>query len=223
MKTIKTRIKEYLLKKNYAVTSYNKKLEDFKLVKQILNRSQLTGNEAHQILTTVRNICNKKSGNLAEVGVFKGGTAKLICESKKSNQLYLFDTFEGLPKPSNQDTPNKFKESQFNETSEEEVSNYLKDYHNITILKGMFPKSIPQYLYEKEFIFVHLDVDLYQSTFDCLEFFYPRMEKGGIIISHDYFHENKGVRDAFKEYFKDKPETIIELPESQCLVVKEGI
>src|ERR1035437_2891958 len=38
-------------------------------------------------------------GDIAEVGVFRGGSAKLICEVKGSARLHLFDTFEGMPEP----------------------------------------------------------------------------------------------------------------------------
>ena len=46
------------------------------------------------------------------------------------------------------------------------------------------------------------------------------MQKGGIILSHDYSHL-EGVRKAFDEFFKNKPEKILELPMTQCMVIKE--
>ncbi|MCP4540392.1 MAG: hypothetical protein GY832_24910 [Chloroflexi bacterium] len=66
----------------------------------------------------------------------------------------------------------------------------LSSYH-----PGLFPKT-GAFVSEKEFSFVYLDVDVYQSTKESLEFFYPRMTKGGIILSHDY--QYPGVRQAFK-------------------------
>jgi len=72
----------------------------------------------------------------------------------------------------------------------------------------------------KKFAFVHLDVDLYQSTQDCLEWFYPRMSRGGVIVSHDYLSATQGVKRVFDEFFADKPEPILELSGSQCLVIK---
>jgi len=44
------------------------------------------------------------------------------------------------------------------------------------------------------------------------------MNIGGMIISHDY--PFKWVRDAFEEFFKDKPEPIILITRSQCLIIK---
>jgi O-methyltransferase len=66
---------------------------------------------------------------------------------------------------------------------------------------------------------VHLDADLYESTMAGLEFFYPRMPPGAILICHDYL-SSEGVNAAFGEFFADKPEPVIELTGYQCLVVK---
>jgi O-methyltransferase len=69
------------------------------------------------------------------------------------------------------------------------------------------------------FSFVHLDVDLYKSTYEALDFFYPRMTAGGILISHDYV-SSQGVTQSFADFFKDKPETPIELIGYQAMFVK---
>jgi len=47
------------------------------------------------------------------------------------------------------------------------------------------------------------------------------MNKGGVIISHDYFG-SPVVKKAFDDFFKDKPEPIIEMSGTQCLIVKTG-
>jgi O-methyltransferase len=65
---------------------------------------------------------------------------------------------------------------------------------------------------------VHLDVDLYASTRAGLEFFYPRMIPGGIIITHDY-STLPGVAQAFSEFLPKNGRAIIELPTTQAMVV----
>jgi len=153
-------------------------------------------------------------GAYAEVGVFKGTTAKAICEGKEERDLYLFDTFEGLPEIGEVDR--KFKTKMFR-SNEQRVREKLAKYPNVHICKGMFPATGSS-VQGKKFAFVHLDTDIYQSTKDCLEFFYGRMSKGGIIISHDYHAQ--GVRKAFDEFFRGKPERVIQLPMSQCMITK---
>ena len=69
--------------------------------------------------------------------------------------------------------------------------------------------------------FVHLDLDIYQSTLDALGFFYPRLTKGGILISHDYRRLSApGVKKAFQEFFANKVEPVVLLWDTQCLIVK---
>lgn len=172
-------------------------------------------NEAYQIFMAVKRT-EKVKGDIAEVGAYKGGSAKLICEVKGNKPLHLFDTFEGIPKVDEIDTP-QFYKGQY-AASVEAVKNYLKKYKKVYFYKGVFPATVAP-IKDKRFSFVHFDVDTYESTINCLKFFYSRMSKGGIIISHDYFYV-PGVRRAFDEFFKDKSEPIIEMSGSQCLVVK---
>lgn len=159
-------------------------------------------------------------GEMAEVGVYQGGSAKLICEAKGDKKLYLFDTFEGLPAVSDKDIHfgiKFWKTNQFGDTSVESVKNYLSAYRNVYFYQGKFPDTAEP-VKNSKFSFVHLDVDLYKSTIDCLMFFYPRLVRGGIIISHDYHTE--GVQMAFKEFFNKKSVPITELAGTQCMVVK---
>ena len=53
--------------------------------------------EAYYIFMAVKRT-QKVPGDIAEVGVYKGGSAKIICSAKGDKSLHLFDTFEGLPK-----------------------------------------------------------------------------------------------------------------------------
>ncbi len=163
---------------------------------------------------------SKLDGDMAEVGVYQGGSAKLIGEAKGNKTLHLFDTFTGLPSLSDVDMHfgiNFWKENDFNNTSQDKVTKYLSKYNDIKIYPGKFPDT-SEPVTNSKFSFVHLDVDLYQSTLDSLIFFYPRLIQGGIIITHDY--HSSGVNKAFKEYFESKQIPIIELTGSQCMIVK---
>lgn len=172
-------------------------------------------NEAYSIYMAVAKT-KKISGEIAEVGVYRGGSAKLICEAKGEKSLHLFDTFEGIPKIDSIDS-SSFYAGQY-AASIEDVQNFLKNYEKVYFYKGMFPATSSP-IKDKKFCFVHLDVDTHESTLNCLKFFYPRMMQGGIIISHDYINSD-GVRRAFDEFFEDKIEPIIELSGSQCLISK---
>ena len=200
------------------ISFINSEKKTFSIVFKIKSETNmvLTLNEASQILASVRDT-TKIPGDVAEVGVYMGGSAKLICEAKGNRQLHLFDTFEGLPEVSETRDSTRFHKNQYSCTLER-VEKLLSKYTNVVFYKGMFP-STAKPVSDIRFSFVHLDVDLYESTKSCLEFFYPRMNKGGVIISHDYIC-SKGVKTAFQEYFKNKPEPVLELADSQCLIMK---
>lgn len=187
------------------------------LIMQIRSETKIliANNEAYSIFMTVERT-KKIEGAIAEVGVYRGGSAKLICEAKGDRPLYLFDTFEGIPVVNGIDEP-YFHEGQF-AASLEEVESYLKGYENVYLYKGLFPASAKS-VDNQRFSFINLDVDTYESTRDSLQYFYSRMNKGGVIISHDYLYA-AGVRKAVDEFFEDKPEAILELTGTQCLIVK---
>lgn len=166
------------------------------------------------VVHSLAGACRAIPGDYAEVGVFRGTSAKIISEAKGDKNLFLFDTFEGLPLPGKEDE--RFTAHQFAE-SFLAVKNRLQAYENVFITPGIFPAS-GAHLRNHHFAFVHLDVDLYTSTRESLEFFYPRMNPGGIILSHDYA-QAEGVRHAFDEFFASRPERVVRLPMSQCMVV----
>jgi hypothetical protein len=154
-------------------------------------------------------------GDYAEVGVYRGATAKLMCDAKGEKDIHLFDTFAGLPVSEAIDI--RFHRSMFS-AQEEAVRKRLVKYEKVHIYPGVFPGTASA-IRDKQFSFVHIDVDIYQSTKDCLEFFYSRMSPCGIIISHDY-PSSAGVTKAFEEFFADKKEKVVNLPMSQCMVIK---
>jgi O-methyltransferase len=159
-------------------------------------------------------------GEAAEIGVYKGGTAKLLANvfEEKDKTLYLFDTFEGMPETD----PEKDMHSKgdFDDTSFEYVRDFLKDSKNIEIHKGFFPDTAEP-IKNTTFCFVHIDVDIYKSVMDCCDFFYPRLAKGGIMIFDDYgFLSCPGAKTAVDEFFQDKPEFSCYLPTGQSFVVK---
>jgi O-methyltransferase len=163
----------------------------------------------------------KLPGDLAEVGVFRGGSAKLIASLKGDRTLHLFDTFEGMPEV--RADLDHHRAGDFADTSLEAVQRYLSAFRGVSFNKGFFPESARELAKTPtRFSFVHLDVDIYESTKAGLAFFYPRMVTGGVIISHDYRSRHcPGVKQAFTEFFVDKPELVVELWKTQCLVVKQ--
>lgn len=204
--------------------------------RRILNtRNRHNGNsqsieELYSIYSSIKAV-QKVEGSVAEVGVYRGATARFICEIKGDKHLYLFDTFEGMPDLKINPDFDTWEKGTHSHIRYEDVLDYLKDYANVTAIRGIFPESAFRFpahdFANMTFSFVHLDVDLYQSTLDALDFFYPKMAVGGRIISHNYNlidapgGNTPGVKKAFLEYFKGREHLIVEIADTQCLVVKD--
>jgi len=167
---------------------------------------------------------NNIPGDLAELGVYKGETAKLIHHLIPDRNLYLFDSFSGLPKQvirEDCDGTVRPQTVKFDNTTPDEVLAYINGNKLITIKEGIFPETATG-LEERTFAFVHVDADLYQSTLDALQFFYPRLSPGGMILLHDYNHNWEGVEKAINEFSETIPEGIAELPDmyGSALLIK---
>jgi O-methyltransferase len=178
------------------------------------SESLLTGNEAF-FLYSVAHAQSIFDCAMAEVGVFQGSSARIICEAKRQRPLHLFDTFSGLPQPGEKDK-RLLKRGQYS-GSLATVTNLLRAYSGVHLHPGEFPGSATG-LEDMRFGFVHLDVDLYASTLSSLEFFYPRMAPGGVILTHDY-STLPGVAQAFTDFLVAKPSALIELPTTQAMIV----
>ena len=147
----------------------------------------------------------KLEGDIVEFGCFVGNTAKLIT-SITTKQIYVYDSFEGLPE-SFEGHPGEMKV-----TSEALIQNFNNDNIRLPIIyKGWFNEIKPEQIPNK-ISFAHLDGDLYDSTIQPLNLIYNNIVPGGVILIDDYGADCwYGVKKAAEEFFADKPETIVEL------------
>ncbi|PWG04349.1 TylF/MycF/NovP-related O-methyltransferase [Polaribacter aquimarinus] len=138
---------------------------------------------------------NKIEGDFFEAGVWKGGASIYLnalniafCDGKKN--IWLADSFEGLPKPTlPQDVDFDF--TQYNELSIplKQVIQNFKNYNlltnNVFFLKGWFKDTLPNATVSNISL-LRLDGDLYESTMDILNNLYDKVVSGGYIVVDDY-------------------------------------
>jgi O-methyltransferase len=161
-------------------------------------------------------------GDFVEFGVFRGGTALLAAEAlREANDdraLHLFDSFAGMPQTS---TGEAFDAGDFDRTSEEAVRALIvPSGANVTFHVGFIPDTF-EGTDIAALAFAHVDVDLYQSVIDCVEYAYPRLVPGGIMIFDDYgFPSCSRSREAVDQVFASMREEPIYLPTGQALVIK---
>ena len=176
------------------------------------------------LLRTV--IENEIQGEIAELGVFRGETARLIHNYCPERILNLFDTFEGFSlkdlSKENEQIRNSKAVNDFKDTSIDSVISFINPKNsNVRVFKGYFPESVSKKLEQTIFSFVHLDADLFEPTRNGLEFFYPRVSPGGIILIHDY-NAWPGCRKAVDGFFCSKKEIPIAMPDKSgsAIVIK---
>lgn len=157
-------------------------------------------------------------GAMAELGVFKGELSAFLAGVEPRRVLHLFDTFAGFPESALEREADS--DARFRDTSEEAVRARIGDCTNVRFHVGAFPHTSGPVLGER-FAFVMLDMDMYKPTLAGLEVFYPRMSSGGYVFLHDYNspESERAVSRATREFLKDKPERLVEIPDAKGSVL----
>ncbi len=150
-------------------------------------------------------------GQCAEAGVFQGDFAACINELFPNRKLHLFDTFTGFDvKDVEKEDKSNVSVGDYCNTSEMIVMNKMPFPESVIIHKGYFPETA--YGITGKFIFVNLDLDLYQPTIEGLRLFQDKMESNGIILVHDYFANNfDGPKRAVDEFLMEEREKRLQI------------
>jgi O-methyltransferase len=159
------------------------------------------------------------SGDMAECGVRFGRTAHLMLTAAPGKHLYGFDSFQGLPQPKEHDG---FGWAPGELASAETIAERNLEQHRgrYSLYKGWIPDRFKE-VADKRFSFVHVDVDLYRPTLDSLEFFWPLLNHGGILLCDDYGSKRcPGARKALDEFAASVGQQAAELTTMQAFLVK---
>jgi hypothetical protein len=172
----------------------------------------------YQLLRLTENV----PGDTAECGVYLGASSYLICSfvarSSSAKMHHMFDSFEGLSAPSQLDGTHWHENDlqiEFGETAKR-----LSRFNNTYYYKGWIPDRFAE-IADRQFSFLHIDVDLFEPTRDSIAFFYPRMNAGAVILCDDYGQSTcPGATKAMDEYLQDKPEKMIMLSDGGGFLIK---
>jgi hypothetical protein len=172
---------------------------------------------------------------IVECGVYRGfsglATALLMRAITASGaalrELWLVDSYSGLSESVQHDwitwqnqTGPTTRKGHF-ATDLATVEQHFTELPSVKFGKGWIPKVF-ELLPAGEWSFVHIDVDLYEPTRDCLEYFYPRLEKGGVIINDDFDSALfPGAGKAWREFFKNKNKGYAILDTGQAVFVNK--
>ncbi|MEE4360820.1 MAG: TylF/MycF/NovP-related O-methyltransferase [Pseudomonadales bacterium] len=165
-------------------------------------------------------------GDTAECGVRFGKSSFFLLNAFQQPERlhHIFDSFSGLSEVSDEDVAiDGVKAWTAGEIAADEqvCRDKLAAYGNCRFYRGWIPERFPE-IADRTFALVHVDVDLYEPTRDALEFFWPRLSPGGVIVSDDYgFATCPGVTRAFDEFFADRGEKPLPIPSGQVVVWKD--
>ncbi len=162
-------------------------------------------------LATLELLCRRLGdipGAAAELGVYKGFFARCINQLLPERKLYLFDSFAGF---SPEACASESFQAAHENTSVEKVLAMMPHPEQITVKPGFFPGSLDGL--EERFCLVSLDVDFAAATLEGLRYFWPRLEKGGYLMLHDWGSPKlPGVSEALKAYEREIGESIPGVP-----------
>jgi len=170
---------------------------------------------------------NDIDGDWVECGVWRGGSsilAKMMFEHLESNkEVWLFDTFEGMTKPTNEDVHIAFQQPaqiKYEQTLNEDhsdwcyasledvklnISNSRVDESGMHLIKGDVCETLYTTQLPKKISILRLDTDWYESSKTEMSVLYPKLSINGVLILDDYGHWS-GAKKAVDEYFqKYKP------------------
>jgi len=146
-------------------------------------------------------------GDFIELGVYKGNSAKLLATlgRRHKRHIYLFDTFAGFD-PRDLRGVDRGQSALFADTSLSAVREFVGT-DGVTYIPGFFPESISKIALPETIAIAHIDCDLYEPMKAGLEWFYPRLSPGGILLLHDYSSGIfEGAKLAIDEFFASRPE-----------------
>lgn len=232
------------LKKSNHLKELSKK--EKQNVKKILNLTMVSNDNLIFLVSAINYVKkNKIKGDYVETGIWRGGLSilsYLTFKNKTSEKMkfFLFDTFEGMPKPSKYDKKinknlsqvfDKWKKKTktlegWNFSSINEVQNNIikfcgkKSLDNFKFIKGKventlkIKKNLP-----KKICLLRLDTDFYNSTKSELDNLFKLVSKGGIIIFDDYSNW-LGSKKAIDEFLKNKKYLLCKIDKNSRFIIK---
>ncbi len=182
----------------------------------------------YELCKLIGQVAKLHEGNLIEIGVWRGGTGVLIAQEAMNygikDKVYLCDTFKGTVKAGKNDSV--YKNGKHSNTSKEIVENLINrmDLNNIEILEGVFPEDTGSKVEKLKFRFVHIDVDVYQSAKDIINWIWDKIVPCGIIVYDDYGSRFcDGITKYVNEQINCKDRIIIHNLNGHAVVVKLNI
>lgn len=216
------------------------------IAEAVRHHTKTTPERLDALVQSIRHIvAHNIPGDIVECGVWRGGSMMAVAKTllalnDTSRTLYLFDTFEGMPEPTEHDVSQsgasaltKFARRARNNQSSDWCFASLQDVQagmastgypadKVRFVKGMVEDTLPAQAPERVAV-LRLDTDWYESTRHELEQLYPRLAEGGMLIVDDYA-DWLGAKKAVDEYLAEHSPALFlhRIDDSARMAVKSG-
>lgn len=164
-------------------------------------------------------------GALIEIGAWRGGTGALIGAQAVrcgiAEPVYLCDTFTGVVKAGPMDSA--YEGGEHSDTTLHTVQELLRkmSLRNVKILSGIFPDETGSEIADNEVRFCHIDVDVYLSARDIVDWVWQRMVRGGIIVFDDYgFYSCDGITKYVESHMNTSDRLFMHNLNGHAVVIK---
>ncbi len=179
-------------------------------------------------------------GGVIECGCWRGLSSFLVCEYlRRENSAFqgdgftIVDSFEGLSEPGVEDSIEQdivrggkdrkgkpFKESGAYAASMDHVREVLGEFSGVEFVRGWIPQVLAT-LPERNYRFVHVDLDLYTPILEAFRYFHPRLVRGGIMVCDDYGSLFwPGAKKAVEEFGAESGARLLASVTGQAIVIK---
>jgi O-methyltransferase len=172
--------------------------------------------------------CKNIEGDFVECGTNKGGFARAIVEyldfGKMDKRFYLLDTFEGLADELLTDAEKKAGRSEHFKKEYldcyAQVQQTFAPFSNVRLVRGKVPATLGEVPSER-IAFASIDMNSIVPEIEALNYFWPKLSKGGMIVLDDYAYVTCDLQyDAHNKWAEEKGVKILSLPTGQGLIVK---
>jgi O-methyltransferase len=174
----------------------------------------------------VEQVAKLESGHIIEIGVWRGGTGALMATQARNcgikDRVFLCDTFTGVVKAGPRDAV--YKGGEHADTSRQVVEELIlarMELDNVEILEGVFPDQTGDRVEGAQFRLCHIDVDVYQSAKDIVDWIWDRMVPGGVVVYDDYgFYSCGGIARCVEEQMLSPDRLVVHNLNGHAIIVK---
>lgn len=163
-------------------------------------------------------------GDFVECGVNKAFFSRSIMtyvdfQDRRDKIFYLFDTYAGIVEEQVGEQETAAYKNEYEDTYKF-VANTFKDHSNVRVVRGVVPEILSTMPIDRV-AYLSVDMNVAVPEKAALEYFWPRLVPGGIIVLDDYaFPGRSEQQKVADEFAQNKGVKVLTLPTGQGIIIK---